>query len=265
MSKLFLDNENNIIEQFQLEQYPPVKINFSFGEIIFLYNTQLERKTYEKIANKEKWKQWKDSSGKGDPPPDFYSDTYKMMMDVMRVNDNEQKFINGKKEVFVNKEVKAERKTLNYIEKMCGGKIPAETVIINTSSGLEGEQAHNYQKYKEHFQRIVSKHMEKIPLYKQNHPGYKTIFFICDESDCYRIEPGMTSNDFHLFYKDKNFVEIFIKSGIDIVIWHTPEKRVLTPEFGWIQCFNTVIIDTRCLKEEDLIEYDENKIKYCNK
>ncbi len=258
---LYLDNETNIIEDFQERQ----NTNY-YGEIIFLGESQLAKKVYAKISEIKYWCNWINSSGKSDPPPDFYSEKYKLMMDVMRVNDNEQKFINGKKEVFVNREIEAERKASNELEQFLKeNNITANKVFINSNSGLIGDDAHNYQRYKEHFRRVVQEHIDSIPLYKTNHPGYKVIFFINDESDCYRIEPGMTSDDFHLFYKDKNFVEMFVESGIDIVIWHTPEKRVLTPEFGWVQCFNTVIIDTRFLNTNDFIEYDENKIKWCNK
>ena len=33
-------------------------------------------------------KKWINSSGKNDPPPDFYNDKKKLMMDVMRIDDH---------------------------------------------------------------------------------------------------------------------------------------------------------------------------------
>lgn len=33
-------------------------------------------------------KEWIDSSGKNDPPPDFYDNKHKLMMDVMRIDDH---------------------------------------------------------------------------------------------------------------------------------------------------------------------------------
>ena len=53
------------------------------------------------------------------------------------------------------------------------------------SSGLSTKEDHDYQKYIDNFQRVFEKHNLKVPKYKENHPGYKTIFFIYDESSAY--------------------------------------------------------------------------------
>ena len=53
-------------------------------------------KVFESIHDQENWKQWIESAGKSDPPPDFFADTYKYMMDVMRVDDHSYKNKKGK-------------------------------------------------------------------------------------------------------------------------------------------------------------------------
>lgn len=40
------------------------------------------------LSDDQKFSDWINSSGKGDPPPDFYNPKINMMMDVMRVDDH---------------------------------------------------------------------------------------------------------------------------------------------------------------------------------
>ena len=45
-------------------------------------------KIFNLIYSKEEWEKWVDSSAKNDPPPDFYNETNKIMMDVMHIDDH---------------------------------------------------------------------------------------------------------------------------------------------------------------------------------
>lgn len=44
---------------------------------------------------------------------------------------------------------------------------------------------HQFKWYFDSFERVVSSHNNKIPLYQQNHENFKTIFFVYDESTAY--------------------------------------------------------------------------------
>ena len=74
------DNEIEIIEMFQ--DVDPSSVMFA-PEC-----TDECEALYWSIKDVEQWAQWRNSSGKADPPPDFYSNTYGFMMDVMRVDDH---------------------------------------------------------------------------------------------------------------------------------------------------------------------------------
>lgn len=73
------DNENTIISDFQM---------FKSKDISFLPLSIKKLQLYNSIHKVKNWKNWIDSSGKNDPPPDFYNKKRKIMMDVMRIDDH---------------------------------------------------------------------------------------------------------------------------------------------------------------------------------
>ena len=188
----------------------------------------------DKVCNKDKWARWTDSSGKSDPPPDFYSDEYKLMMDVMRVNDHEQK---GKKGKLHNPSMAHEKEMYKELEQAgIIEQFPDAKVFLSGCTQLPTYEDHNYDLYRKHFKRVVSDHIDSIPLYKSNHPGYKVIFFIFDESSAYfEAElPPDTKKQFskgekiagqpHVFFWDEAFLDAFVDKGIDYLFWYTPYK-----------------------------------------
>lgn len=77
---------------------------------IFIFNGNDE----EILQCVRKVEEWQCSSSKSDPPPDFYSDKYKLMMEVMRVDDHA--YINAKGKV-INPHIKKENEMLDrYLE-----------------------------------------------------------------------------------------------------------------------------------------------------
>ena len=97
------DNENKIIEAFQAE----------FEEkICMLPNTHDVYHILTSIYNKENWIKWNNSSKKNDPPPDFYNDELKIMMDVMRIDDHAFKNEKGK---IINPTLQKENELYNKI------------------------------------------------------------------------------------------------------------------------------------------------------
>ena len=223
---LFGDKETDFIQSFQ---------DIDDSEVFFPFESDVAIDIYQKIHSKEKWSKWIDSSGKSDPPPDFYSNDYKLMMDVMRVNDHEHK---GKKGKLYNPSMSHEKQMLRELEEAGVLKqFPNAKVYLNGDTQLPTYEDHNYDLYLKCFCRVIKKHIESIPLYKKNHPGCKVLFFVFDESSAYFessssidrqeecVENHIYSGIPHLFFEDEAFLEVFIDKGIDFLLWFAPYKR----------------------------------------
>lgn len=255
------DNENNILSEFQ---------QIEDNEVMFVpeFNDTLER-VYRLIHTKDLWDKWINSSGKSDPPPDYYLQEEKLMMDVMRVDDH----------AFVNEKGKIQNPTNAQESKMYkelkeNGIIelfPNAEIIVNAKTILPPEQDHNYLYYKTNFERVVSEHIKKLPLYQSNHTGYKTIQFVMDESsayfECKEHKPGMNCMKVgekikgkpHIFCFDKSFVDVFMNCGIDYLVWYAPFKLLETSQ-GVFVLPKVVIYDCKAGKIDELINYNEDKI-----
>ncbi len=106
-------------------------------------------------------------------------------------------------------------------------------IVINAVTDLPTVEDHNYIYYRDNFIRTIEHHKKRIPLYRQNHPGCKLIFFIYDESSAY-FEAERETNEFsdtgeigalYAWCFDKAFLDIFIGSDIDYMVWFTPYKH----------------------------------------
>lgn len=253
------DNENTIISDFQMLKSKDTSFLPLSIKTLQLYNS------IHKVKN---WKKWIDSSGKNDPPPDFYNKKRKIMMDVMRIDDHA--FVDDKGNV-INNHNKRESEIINKLIKNNKNFLELAkkgNIFINPDSGLRGEQDHNYEYYINNFKRVVSNHIKKIEQYKKNHQGYKIVFFIVDESSPYIKEikdkrPDDVDTPFfahpHKWCFDKNMIDIIINSEIDYVIWMTPYKHFKTIEK--IKIPMATIIDVKRIKKDYLIDYDKNKMK----
>lgn len=169
------DDENKIIESFQ---------EISEDKICLIpENIELNR-VFKLIYNKEEWGKWVDSSAKNAPPPDFYNETNKIMMDVMRVDDHAYENEKGQ---IINPTLQKESKI--YKELMSSEFIKninfKGDIFITTRTELPSELDHNYIFYYKNFDRIIENHVKSINIYKKNHPNFKIIFFIFDESSAY--------------------------------------------------------------------------------
>lgn len=218
------DKEERIIYDFQKLKRSDVGI-FSFNlKNILLYRT---------IHNKRKWRSWTDTSAKNDLPPDFYNDKLKLMMDVMRIDDHA--YVNEKGRV-INRHNERESKLVKELiskNEMLKEIAEKGNLFITPDSGLRGYEDHNYNFYVNNFKRVVSKHIKKIEKYKKNHPGFKTIFFIFDESSPYMKlidceapkKPGdLIHVDLHQWWKDSDMLNVIKDSKIDYLVWMTPYK-----------------------------------------
>ncbi len=256
---LFGDNEIDIINYLQ---------NLDNSEICFPVESSEAIEILDTIHSKEKWANWRDSSGNSDPPPDFYSDEYRLMIDVMRVNDTERKNKKGK---LLNPTIKHERELYREIQDSgILDRFPNVNVHTIGDTGLSSFEDHNYKFYRKNFARVINKHIASIPIYQRNHPNYKTIFVVYDESTGYILLENEVSPDTqfhkgqlilgkpHLFFADKVFLECFYNKGIDYLLWLAPYKLIDTPDKPLILPRLTVFdLSKDAIKS---IEYDETKM-----
>lgn len=138
------------------------------------------------------------------------------------------------------------------------------------SSGLPTKEDHNFERYYKNFERVFKEHEKKLDLYKSNHPEFKTIFFICDESSAY-VE-ALNSEDVdkerhqgdialckpHIFCIDKKFVKIIKESQVDYVIWYAPWKLLQAAGLGIFPLPKSAIFDVKNLTDKKLVEYNHD-------
>lgn len=252
------NNEKLIINDFH---------NLKRREILLLNLDGKGTKIFNKIFKSRSWNFWINSSGKNDPPPDYYSDKFKLMMDVMRIDDHS--FINKKgkicnphnqRESILRKEL--EKKNNQIKEASLAGRL-----YINPYT--KGED-HNYLLYKDNFIRVISNHINKISMYNANHKDYKLIFFVCDESSPYienicsdfqKFTKAGQEKDVnpHLWWVDNNMLKTMKDSNVDYLIWYTPYKwfnsvpKVVLPR--------AIVFDISKLDYSKLLDYDINKME----
>lgn len=168
----------------------------------------------KKIIDEDYFKENWINSTKSDLPPDFYNDSDNMMMEVMRFDDHSK---NGKSNPMLEKE--------NQIMIMLKEKFPNADIFINAPIELPTDKDHSYTMYFKGFERTVKKHIGKIENYRNNHPGYKLIFFVFDESSgIYFENEGNDVGRLHFHFLDNKFINVFKGEDIDYLIWASPYK-----------------------------------------
>ena len=218
------DSEIDIIESFQMVSIDSIcSIPQGTKEIDTILSS---------ILQKGAWSNWIDSSGKADPPPDFYNEKLEMMMEVMKVDDHG--FISNRGKT-INPTRQRETEVIRELQgRGVLDKFPNTKLFLNVTSALPTKQDHNYRYYRDNFVGVVEKHIKKIENYKENHPGYKVIFFVFDESSVYfevskqthEIRMGEEFEGYpHCWYLDKAFIDSFKDSDVDYLIWFTPYKH----------------------------------------
>ncbi len=248
-----LDKEDRIIEQLQM---------FDINEALMI---PMKYKTFlilNEIHNESNWKNWIDSSAKNELPPDFFNPKKKLMMDVMRIDDHAYMDENGK---IVNPHNRRESELIDELTRNNEAMRKAAEVghlIVIPYTGLSGEQDHNYNYYVDNFNRVVNNHIKKIDNYRKNHPGYKTIFLVFDESSPYakcpdEKRPTKVGEAFyaypHLWWCDKNMINCLKNSKIEYLVWVTPYKHF--DSVGKVELPKITIIDVKKIKYKKLIEY----------
>ena len=247
------DNENKIIESFQ---------KIKSDEILLVSENNNNEKILQSIYNKENWKYWINSSGKSDLPPDFYSNEFELIMNIMRVDNHAYKNSKGQ---IINPTLQMESKIYKEIME---SKIVKDInfkgdINVIARTDLPSDEDHNYKYYLENFKRIVNKHNDKIENYKRNHPKFKSIFFAFDESSGYintkrkqntRMVGQEVKAKIHFWFMDKEFLNIIKELKIDYFIWYAPYKYYIgiNPKILPKVC----IYNLKEINKINLIEYD---------
>lgn len=172
--------------------------------------------------------EWIDNSKATNFPPDFYSNNLKMMMDVMRFNDFE--IVENNK--IKNPQLQHESKVFKELKDQgVFNSFPNFENFININSGVSS----SYENYLNSFKRVIANHDKSFSLYKKNHPNFKLIYFLFDESEFIYYENyeeilgglNLMKEDcnIHLHYLDSNFLEVIKNSKADYVIWFAPYKK----------------------------------------
>lgn len=215
----YLDSEAKIVELVQ---------DIDTSKICLFTQSDNEELLIVSIQNDDEWNFWIDSSGKSDPPPDYFNPKTKIMMDVMRVDDHA--YLDDKGRV-VNptnmreSELQKEIRSSGILDALSNVK----DVIAIPHTDLSTDEDHNYEFYISNFERVVMGHGKKISKYQINHPGFKTAFLICDESTPYAETDSRHGNIIagypHFWFADKRFVDVLAACGADYVIWFAPFKE----------------------------------------
>lgn len=259
----YFDSEANVISHLQelLEVCEVLCIPIDHFETDFILDSLL----------KENWKDWTDSSSKNAPPPDYYNSKLNLMLEVMRIDDHARE-VNGK--IYNPTNIKESKLQKELLQLMKENRIPkCNQVIVNAISDLPTLEDHNYDFYLKNFKRVIDHHSTKIPQYKANHPGYKTIFLVFDESSEYvqvrsksiarqgakQGQPFHVAKK-HIHYVDKAFLNCFLNTDIDYLIWFAPNKCQF--DENGIAYSDMPIITIYDVKNIHNIDFEEYNIEY---
>ena len=253
----FYDNEEKIINTFR---------DIPKSEVYFATQTAMCFKIFNSIYKSKHKDKWINNSGKSDPPPDFYSEEFGLMMEVMRVDDHAHYNDKGVlinpiniRESILQKEIRDKIKSGNP-------DIDLSTIdiVINAASGLSSNEDHNYRYYYDSFKRVLEKHIGGISLYRKNHPNKKLVFFVFDESTGYvvvdnkdLVERGPVALEWFKanplwHFCDERFISVFKDADIDYLIWFTPYKMF---HGSPIQPPKVCVFDVKKLKKHKTKQY----------
>jgi hypothetical protein len=227
--QLTYSNEKNILSHYR---------DSDDSILAFPQSKEIEA-VYHTTHDAEQWKLWVDSNGKADKTPDFYCDKYQMMMEVMRFDDKAYK--NGK----VNPTLARETELLKELAEI--GLLEAhphiEYIQVNAVTQLPTDEDHNFSRFRSNFVRVIGSHSKKVETYKKNHPGYKLVFFVFDEtSGVYHRRVNASLSEHHFYWADSVLVKAIKESKADFVIWYKPYNAYETLDAGFQDGLPKIVI-----------------------
>ena len=251
---MLYDDEQDILET--------LVENMNIGKILQLNGSSLEKSLYRSFKN---IKHLIAHNSHSDPPPDYYSNIYKIMFDVMRVNDTEVR-------KNYNPVMIRQRNMENCLKKENLLPDGVKTIYISESQDVS---EHSYVKYKRNVQRVMRNHIEKIPIWAHKNENYKKGLLVFDETEiCFEGKVVHVMDDQFAFrwnknkplivhepWNDINFIGQAYESELDFIIWFCPYKpygKVLLESKVWFP--SIVFIDVRYKRNIPYKEYDDEKM-----
>lgn len=207
------DDENGILNSMQL---------YVDDRFLLVNDNAFEKHILENIKNHRLFTQ---NNGHDCPPPDYYSDSLDCMFDVLRINATEETDdVTGKT---WNPAKIAERKSIEFFKDVGFYGNPYMHLITEVHGGKP-----TYEKYSTQAKRVIANHIQKIPVWKQEHPKIMTKgLIICDVSPlCIEVFKADTSYHYgpgfrvHEVWNDFVFSSPIYKSDLDFVVWFSPWK-----------------------------------------
>lgn len=254
--KLYFDNELNILKDIhELRPSECCIISDKEGSKNYLRTARI----IDRILDDKTLSNWIDNS-KSSLPPDLINEEDSLMMEVMRVDDHSP---DGKNNPSLARQREMGKEAQEFLEQM-----PKDVrFIANAVTDLPTDKDHNYKFYYSSFQRTLRKHLSKLEQYKKNHPNKKVIFLVFDETSgvyCERV--SRSGNRFkarlHFPFCDNRFLNEFIDSELDYLMWYIPYnhyetigKHLILPRL--------ILFDIKNARNGDMLQrfdYDEEKM-----
>ncbi|HIB1894439.1 hypothetical protein [Enterococcus faecium] len=201
-----------------------------FQNVIKIDRISFAKSKKEKALLKEiKSVEWSDNTG---VRPDFISD--EIMIEMFEIDD-----IVSTKKGKNNPQRKADARAFRTVQSL-QEILPKDVGIVamgdtrfdpKTGNYIldKTEEHHNYQAYINNFRRICQKHLDGVKAYRRNYPDKKLGFLIIDDATVYvpKKSKMLVSDAFDNFpFFDKNFMNLFVKSDVDFVLWAFNNKYV---------------------------------------
>lgn len=250
---MFLDNEIDALKYIQN--------GFDIWNILLYNGNSFNKKILRYVKNFDKFTE---NNGHAALPPDFYSDGFSCMFDVMRINDSEiKKTYNPVK--IRERNVEKELKKAGILDAIN----PNATVFINSESDNDAE--HTIDNYKKNCNRVMSEHIKKIDIWKTEHPNIKHKgLFIFDETEAYFkgcvrhvykdlycfFWDATRPIELHKPWMDVSFIAKAYTAQLDFIIWFCPYKSHGSLQRATDYKYpELVILDTR-FSRTDYISYN---------
>lgn len=202
-------------------------------------------------------------------PPDFYSDKYSMMFDVLRVNDSEIR-------KSYNPVLMRERNRYNELSKKFGDRFTDDAPMFIQVDSVDDK--HTYKNYVRQSSRVIGSHIKKLPLWEQKCPTIKNKgLFVFDDTEVYFSGWSMPSGKselghewlrvflgkepiVHMPWLDRSFIAQIYESEIDFVVWFCPCKPYsdISLRYG-VKFPSVAIIDTRFFFDK-YVDYPDNLV-----
>lgn len=260
------DNEQNILNMMLMYLKSPSH------DVRMFKGNSFERKILRYIQNV---RSFTENNGHDCLPPDYYSDSFSCMFDVLRINDAEIK--KGRNPIIA-QEQKMRKEFKNE------GLLDSQYFQVAFEAGTSGDiNEHSFPQYKKQAKRVIQEHIDKIPLWINAHPSiqHKGLLILDESGLCFERTKTHVKDDYFAFsfnsnqglithetWNDAEFIQPIYDSAMDFVIWFNPYKNHNEVLFKYniskdrkrsVQYPALMIVDTR-FHRADFKQYNYDKL-----